>query len=478
MKLIFTLSLIFFLKTISFAQNIPSDPGNIQFAGNRTIVFVDSSRTSRNISSLVYYPSTAEGSNTPVLQGSRYPIISFGHGFTLNPSLYVSLYRHLASWGYIVIAPSTETGFSPNHLNLGKDLVFVLKDMKRKGRIAGDIFFDVIDTNNTGVFGHSMGGGCSFLAGSLDSSIKAISSLAAATTNPSSIAAINLIKKPVQLLSGQRDSIASYWTNQLPHYNNAFPFKHIANIKGGNHSYFHAIAGLDDLVDNAATITRNEQQRLTRRYITSFFNLFLKNDSNYRSYLYGNFVKADTGIIFQFKNFQLNVLVQGFYNEIDNVMVSDTVCLYLRSIIAPYQVIDSSKSVINNSGYVTFSFSEPAGGTNYYLRFSHRNSLETWSKAGGERFSFSRSVYDFTVNATQAYGNNLILKGTKYCVYNGDVNSDGVIDGFDLSMIDNDSYSITSGYVLTDLNGDEIVDGTDSGIADNNAFNIIHKIIP
>ena len=58
----------------------------------------------------------SEGLNAPVLTGNKYPLISFGHGFTLNPNLYVSLYRHLASWGYIVIAPSTETGFSPGKI--------------------------------------------------------------------------------------------------------------------------------------------------------------------------------------------------------------------------------------------------------------------------------------------------------------------------------------------------------------------------
>jgi dienelactone hydrolase len=466
------------LSDITYPLVTPSDSGYIQYVGNRTVTFIDSLRSNRNISSLVYYPATAEGSGTPVLTGFRYPLISFGHGFTLNPSLYVALYRHLASWGYIVIAPSTETGFSPSHTNFAKDLVFVLKDMKRKGITAGDIFFNVVDSNYTGVFGHSMGGGCSFLAGSLDTGIKAISSLAAANTNPSSIAAISSIKNPVQLLSGQRDSIASYWSHQLPHYNNAFPFKHIMNIKGGNHSQFHLIAGLDDLVDNPATITRAEQQRLTRRYVTAFFNLFLKNDTNYKIFLYGDYAKADTGIIMQFKNFQLKALIQGFYNEISGNMVSDTVTIYLRSIFSPYEKFDSSVSVLNSSGYSAFSFSKAVSENRYYIQFSHRNSLETWSKAGGEIFSLSKTVYDFTSSSEQAYGNNIILKGAKYCIYNGDVNHDGVIDGTDLSLTDNDSINLISGYINTDLNGDGITDGFDLSLADNNASNIILKITP
>lgn len=301
MKFLFIIiGLIFTIETN--AVTVPSDSGTFQYVGNQTITFVDSSRSNRNIQSLVFYPAISEGSGTPInLSGGKYPIISFGHGFTINPNVYIHLFRHLASWGYIVIAPATETGFFPSHIEHARDLAFVLRDMKRRNRMPADFFFNAVDSVQTGIFGHSMGGGCSFLAGSLDSTVKAISSLAAAITNPSSITAIQQIQRPVQLLSGQRDSIASYWTHQLPHYNSANPFKQILNIKGGNHSYFHLLPALDDLVDNPATITRNEQQRLTRRYITSFFNVFLKNDSNYRSYLYGTYAQSDTGIIMQYQ---------------------------------------------------------------------------------------------------------------------------------------------------------------------------------
>ncbi|MDQ3021577.1 MAG: dienelactone hydrolase family protein [Bacteroidota bacterium] len=477
-KFLVLLIILYFKSTISFTQTIPSDSGYITFVGSRTIVFVDSLRSNRNVSSLVYYPAVSEGSNAAVLQGNKYPLISFGHGFTLNPSLYVSIYRHLASWGYIVIAPTTETGFSPNHLNFAKDIVFVLKDMKRKGKTTGDIFFNVVDSNYTGVFGHSMGGGCSFLAGSLDSNLKAVSSLAAANTNPSSIAAASLVKCPVQLLSGQRDSIASYHTQQIPHYNNSFPFKQILNIKGGNHSQFHLVQGLDDLVDNAATITRAEQQRLTRRYVTSFFNLFLKNDTNYKNFLYGTFAKSDTGIIMQFKNFQLNVMIQGFYNEATNNMISDSGRVFLRNNYSPYEIIDSSISLFNNSGFGTFAFSKAASGVSYYVHIKHRNSIETWSRPGGEIFSLSKTTYDFTDSVAKAFGNNVILKGIKYCIYSGDVNQDGTVDLSDIGLIDNDVFNFNTGYIVTDIDGNGVTDISDMTITDNNSFNFISRIIP
>ncbi len=67
---------------------------------------------------------------------------------------------------------------------------------------------------------------------------------------------------------------------------------------------------------------------------------------------------------------------------------------------------------------------------------------------------------------------------TKYCIYNGDTNQDGIIDGFDLSMIDNNILNFANGYLSTDINGDGFIDATDAQIAGNNAYNFIGKITP
>jgi len=60
----------------------------------------------------------------------------------------------------------------------------------------------------------------------------------------------------------------------------------------------------------------------------------------------------------------------------------------------------------------------------------------------------------------------------------GDVNQDGIIDGNDLSLIDNDASNFVTGYVATDLNGDLFVDAADLSIVDNNSINAIVVIRP
>jgi hypothetical protein len=100
----------------------------------------------------------------------------------------------------------------------------------------------------------------------------------------------------------------------------------------------------------------------------------------------------------------------------------------------------------------------------------HFNSIETWSRSGGEILPLTDTAYyDFTTSLSQAYGNNLKLKNGKYCFFSGDVNQDGIIDATDMSIVDNDSYAGISGrYLRSDLNGNNFVDAADLSVAENN----------
>ena len=158
-------------------------------------------------------------------------------------------------------------------------------------------------------------------------------------------------------------------------------------------------------------------------------------------------------------------------------MVSDTTKVYLRNSASPYDLVDSAKGVLGTNGTGTFNFINAVSGVNYYIVVSHRNSIDTWSNTGYS-FTSNNLSFDFTTAASQAYGNNQVLKGARYAVYSGDSNKDGTIDASDLSLIDNDATNFVSGYVVTDLNGDGFVDGTDYSIADNNAFAFVSVIRP
>jgi len=173
----------------------------------------------------------------------------------------------------------------------------------------------------------------------------------------------------------------------------------------------------------------------------------------------------------------LEILLEGFYFPLFNQLSrNDTITVYLRNALSPYALIDSSKEIIDSlslSGL--FTFNDAPTGT-YYITVKHINSIETWSKDGGEYLINDGSIYNynFTASNTQAYGNNLKLKGSKYCIYSGDVNQDGYITLLDVIPIYNDAINFLSGrYIVTDLNGDGIVDLTDVTLCYNNSTNFI-----
>lgn len=162
----------------------------------------------------------------------------------------------------------------------------------------------------------------------------------------------------------------------------------------------------------------------------------------------------------------LTSLIQGFYNDI--TMVPDTVTVELHNSSSPYALIDSKKEILNASGTGTFSFNNAVNVSPYYIVIKHRNGLETWSSSE-KSFVSSLLSYDFTTDSSKAYGNNMVQKGTKWCIYSGDVNQDEFIDGSDVSDCYNDASIGQSGYVITDVTCDDFVDGTDVSIIYNNA---------
>jgi hypothetical protein len=196
----------------------------------------------------------------------------------------------------------------------------------------------------------------------------------------------------------------------------------------------------------------------------------------------------------------ITVIPEGLFDAgTDRMRSRDTVRAYLHNNSSPFAVVDSATAVIDSVTFTgSFVFANATSGT-YYIRVNHRNSIETWSRTGGEPFVQGKTMsYNFSTGAAQAYGNNQIqvavadntriitvngrnLKDAstaRFGMYGGDVNQDGTVDASDVRAVDNDAANFVGGYVITDLNGDGFVDGTDFVIADNNAANFVGVIRP
>ena len=151
-------------------------------------------------------------------------------------------------------------------------------------------------------------------------------------------------------------------------------------------------------------------------------------------------------------------LIEGLYNG--STMVPDTVTIELRNAVSPYQIIDQAKILLNNNGQGTGSFNSAVNGIPYYLVLKHRNSIETWS-ALTQAFSNGTMSYDFTNASSKAFGNNLKQVGSKWCIYSGDINHDGIINFQDLNSVFIDNVNGVTGYTSSDLNGDMFTESED-----------------
>ncbi|MBP9095756.1 MAG: FG-GAP repeat protein, partial [Ignavibacteria bacterium] len=176
---------------------------------------------------------------------------------------------------------------------------------------------------------------------------------------------------------------------------------------------------------------------------------------------------ADTASLESITTINVTVIPEGLLNTGTNQLrMRDTIKAKLWDLTGSV-IVDSATAVIDSITFIaSFTFKNAPSG-DYYLAIVHRNSIETWSKTGGENYTRgTTTTYDFTSANTQAYGNNLKLKGGRYCLYSGDVNGSGVINSTDRTLIRSNVGQ--TGYIRFDLDGNGVVNSADRTIVRNN----------
>jgi hypothetical protein len=169
---------------------------------------------------------------------------------------------------------------------------------------------------------------------------------------------------------------------------------------------------------------------------------------------------------------KVKLIPQGLFNtEKQCLNLRDSVTLCLASASSPNGLADSAVCSLDSATFIAEAFFSNTGAGRYYVVVKHRFSVETWSSDAVQFNAGDTVFYDFTTGVEKAFGNNLVLVGSKYCLFSGDVNQDGYVDPLDMSLIDMDSFNYATGRVVTDLNGDGYVDPLDLAIADENSYN-------
>lgn len=102
----------------------------------------------------------------PITTDGKFPLVVVSHGYVGSRFLMTYLTENLASKGYIVAAidhtDSTfkdANAFQSTLLNRPKDIRFIINEMERLGaKESSSDLAGIVDTNNTGIIGYSMGG--------------------------------------------------------------------------------------------------------------------------------------------------------------------------------------------------------------------------------------------------------------------------------------------------------------------------------
>ncbi|MFE5138940.1 alpha/beta hydrolase family protein [Streptomyces fagopyri] len=271
----------------------PSSAGSFAVAHTDLTV----SAAGRSFTARVWYPGTTAGADAPVAAGSH-PGLAFGHGFFQDISKYESLLKHYASWGFIAVAPKSQGGLFPSHSGFADDLNASLTWLTAQNTASGSRFAGRVDTAHLGLSGHSMGGGAALLAAGRNSAAKAVSTLAAAETNPSAVAASGTLNIPAQYVAGSADSIAGVADNQQKMYDAKPSPAQLRVITGGFHCGFVDSSGIGC---DSGSLTRAAQQKLTQGITTAYLLYTLGGDSSLYDQVWGSAAQNLAGVVYSAK---------------------------------------------------------------------------------------------------------------------------------------------------------------------------------
>jgi pimeloyl-ACP methyl ester carboxylesterase len=138
----------------------------------RTIRLPNGRIEPRRLVTYVRYPASGASSENDVSRASAargagpFPLVVFGHGFAVTPSIYAPLLHALAAAGYVVAAPVFPLGNAnapggPDEqdiVNQPGDMSFVVSQMLAANSSPHGLLSGLVDPSRIAVAGHSDGG--------------------------------------------------------------------------------------------------------------------------------------------------------------------------------------------------------------------------------------------------------------------------------------------------------------------------------
>lgn len=137
--------------------NYPGDIEKMYAADGQYAVELFEQESTEEIIKLfqVYYPADLKTSD------KKWPVVIMANGTGIPARKYKAVFKHLASWGFIVVGNQDEWSWNGNSANLSQAFI------TRENDNPQSIFYQKVDKDHIGLTGHSQGGMSVYTAASL-----------------------------------------------------------------------------------------------------------------------------------------------------------------------------------------------------------------------------------------------------------------------------------------------------------------------
>jgi predicted dienelactone hydrolase len=243
----------------------------------------------RILDTYVWYPAkpgtgTQEGSvwtGAEVALG-RWPMILFSHGSCGYPGQLPAYTAGLASWGFLVVAPShpgnttanianCDAGVADSYANRVADIRFAADRMLAANGDKTSRYYRRIHPGRIGVTGHSFGGQTTLRVAAADARFRGAIALA-----PSPTEGIE-ITTPLMIMVGELDSLTPLDTDAREAFSLLRGPRYLIELENAGHCAFALLCAPEFCGRGCepGTLPLEDAHRLTLRYAVPFFQSYL-----------------------------------------------------------------------------------------------------------------------------------------------------------------------------------------------------------